>query len=696
MASRAEIPITIVSAFVAAFVTASVAASGAGCAVSDEVPTEPATGQTAQAAAALPLLDRAAIRAPFAAACDGKPDATPLPVDPRSLVVPGVNKPGTAVQFNAYWTDLHAPTAPYKSTLPPRPTTCGEFRAAVNRGRSNVLTRAYFQPFSTGTGFYNLFKRWGYTSRPADFDQQVQRRYGLIASDWANPYPLPGENPATTNGGTGKLPLGLVQNKDANGKYNGLISSTCSGCHDSRLGTSSETPFTWGRANDAGDAGLLQTDLFHSNGIAFLDLAPLPWSVGRGGSDAIGIIDLLPALFDMDSLGLVPSLLEFFPTGAAGMSKAPNWWYRAFKTRQFWDGALTSDNVRSEMAFGIANLLRTGPQRRALTAEFEDNNAFFLSLSPPQYSGAIDTALAEQGAVLFHERDLWANGANANIPRTAGNGSCASCHGVYAPRYAADPAFLPDVRLKGVSGMITPIETIGTDPSRMGLMADQRKRRAWNSSYLAYNDESPLHPGYFDDPISSALRRVPRAAYDNALGPVFSPLGKNEWIVPFGYFAPPLYGAWAAAPYFHNGSVPDLWGVLKPSDRPELWKRLYTPTNDRGNNAGYDNSLASYDFQRLGWKFAALTCANTSSSDPFLPCSNDMATIDILFANISNAIAKFNSLAYQSPPPVTEKQVRSRMIFNTHLYGMGNQGHTFTQSLTDAERWAILEYLKTL
>ncbi len=671
------------------------AATLAACAVADDSARDPELGSAHQAAA-LPLLDRAAIRAPWAAACDGQPDSKVLPIDPRTLVVPGVNRPGAAIQFNAYWVDLHTPTPPYRSTLPPNPTTCGQFRASAQRGRSNLMTRAYFQPFSTSLGYYSLYTLWGYLFRPADFDQQVIRRYGLTESPWRNPYPFPWENPNLTNGGSGQLPAGLVQGRDANGLWTGLISSTCSGCHDSRLGTPAETAFSWGRHNDAGDAGLLQSDLFRANGIAFLDLAPIPWSVGRGASDAIGIVDLLPALFDVDSLGLVPSLLEYFPSHASGMTKAPNWWYRAFKTRQFWDGALSSDNVRSEMAFGIANLLRSAPQRRALTSEFEDNDNFFLSLSPPPYTMPVDTALAEQGAVVFHERDLWANGANAGTPRPPGNGSCASCHGVYSPRHAADPSFLPDPRLKGIAGVITPSETIKTDPQRAGLMADERKRRAWNTSYLAYNDESPDHPGFFDDPITSALRRVPRAAYDNGNGPVFSPLGLNQWIPPFGYFAPPLYGAWAAAPYFHNGSVPDLWGVLKPSDRPALWKRVYTGANDRGNNAGYDRSLASYDFQKLGWRYTTLACSNATGTDPFLPCTNDMATIDILFANIANAVAKFNSLAYQSPPPITEKQVRSRMIFNSQLYGMSNQGHDFTQSLTDAERWALLEYMKTL
>ncbi|WP_163865036.1 hypothetical protein [Myxococcus eversor] len=644
-----------------------------------------------------PLLDVTANRSPFGSACQGQPDSTLLPVDPRTLVVPGVNKPGAAVQFNAYWVDLHNPPPPFVTTLAPNPKNCGEFRASVARGKKNIETRAYFQPFSTATAYYTMYTLWGYLFRPSDFDEQVIKRYGMSKAPFRNPYPMPWENPNLTNGGSGQLPLGLVQERDSNGRWTGAIGSTCSGCHDSRLGTESESGFVWGRSNDALDAGLIQSDMFRSTVVGnVFQIAPVPWSVGRGMSDAIGIVDLLPALFDMDSLALVPSLLEYFPTHAGGMSRAPNWWYRAFKTRQFWDGALTSDNVRSEMAFAVANLGRNAAERRALTAEFEDNDNFFVSMSPPAYPKAINTALAEQGAVLFHERDLWANGANATIPKTPGNGSCASCHGVYSPRYAANPAYLPDPRLKGISGVITPIETIRTDPARKDLMADERKRRAWNTSFLAYNDEHPNHGPFYDDPISSALRRVPRAAYDTGMGPVYSPEGPNAWIKPFGYVATPLYGAWASAPYFHNSSVPTLWGVLKPSDRPKVWKRLQTSTNNLGTNAGFDPSFASYDFDKLGWKVTALACGDRPANDPFIPCSHEMATLDVLFANIANVVANYNSLAYQSPPPISQKQINSRMIFNSHLYGLGNGGHDFTQSLSDSERYALIEYMKTL
>jgi endo-cleaving rubber dioxygenase len=45
---------------------------------------------------------------------------------------------------------------------------------------------------------------------------------------------------------------------------------------------------------------------------------------------------------------------------------------------------------------------------------------------------------------------------------------------------------------------------------------------------------------------------------------------------------------------------------------------------------------------------------------------------------------------------VTPEQIENRKIYNTHLYSQGNQGHDFTSVLTDAERRALVEYLKTL
>ena len=46
--------------------------------------------------------------------------------------------------------------------------------------------------------------------------------------------------------------------------------------------------------------------------------------------------------------------------------------------------------------------------------------------------------------------------------------------------------------------------------------------------------------------------------------------------------------------------------------------------------------------------------------------------------------------------PLSDQQIENRKVYNTHLYSQGNQGHAFTAVLTDAERRALIEYLKTL
>ena len=48
------------------------------------------------------------------------------------------------------------------------------------------------------------------------------------------------------------------------------------------------------------------------------------------------------------------------------------------------------------------------------------------------------------------------------------------------------------------------------------------------------------------------------------------------------------------------------------------------------------------------------------------------------------------------PPILTQQQMEDRKIYNTYMHGQGNEGHEFTSVLTDDERLAILEYLKTL
>jgi hypothetical protein len=111
-----------------------------------------------------------------------------------------------------------------------------------------------------------------------------------------------------------------------------------------------------------------------------------------------------------------------------------------------------------------------------------------------------------------------------------------------------------------------------------------------------------------------------------------------------GYQAPPLDGIWATAPYFHNGSVPTLYHVLNSKARPKRYTRSFR------------TGEADYDPVKVGWKYTELT----------------------------------------TPPDGRLPPHERRKIYDTSEPGRSNAGHTFGDDLTDAERMAVIEYLKTL
>jgi mono/diheme cytochrome c family protein len=100
-----------------------------------------------------------------------------------------------------------------------------------------------------------------------------------------------------------------------------------------------------------------------------------------------------------------------------------------------------------------------------------------------------------------------------------------------------------------------------------------------------------------------------------------------------GYASMPLDGVWLRAPYLHNGSVPTLRDLLKPSqDRPAVFWR------------GYD----VYDYDAVG---------------------------------------------FVASGPEAE---REGFRFDTSVRGNGRQGHEYGTKLKPAEKQELLEYLKTL
>ncbi|MEZ5043366.1 MAG: c-type cytochrome [Saprospiraceae bacterium] len=101
-----------------------------------------------------------------------------------------------------------------------------------------------------------------------------------------------------------------------------------------------------------------------------------------------------------------------------------------------------------------------------------------------------------------------------------------------------------------------------------------------------------------------------------------------------GYVAPPLDGVWATAPYFHNGSVPTLMDVLNSKSRPTYWSR--------------NGEQSAYDYENVGWQYEI------------------------------------------------KDNKKGKWTFDSKLPGFSNKGHDFGDAFTNAERKALIEYLKTL
>jgi mono/diheme cytochrome c family protein len=167
---------------------------------------------------------------------------------------------------------------------------------------------------------------------------------------------------------------------------------------------------------------------------------------------------------------------------------------------------------------------------------------------------------------------------------------CSRCHGSYGPRGQYEQKTIA-------------VSEIGTDPVRWQALTPAH-RRWMKSSWLSRYGEDDVE----EDPV--------------------------------GYVAPPLDGIWASAPYFHNGSVPTLWHVLHPEERPKVWKR----TED------------GYDQRRVGLE-----------------------------------VEEFHAV-----PNSVKAAAHRRRYFDTTLRGKSAAGHLYPNKLSEEEKSALLEYLKTL
>ncbi len=216
---------------------------------------------------------------------------------------------------------------------------------------------------------------------------------------------------------------------------------------------------------------------------------------------------------------------------------------------------------------------------------------FVEGLPSPPYPFKVNLAKAAQGRAIYAS-------------------SCAGCHD---------------------SEKLVPLPQTGTDPGRaLGITKDTR---------------------------TLLVKALQAACSDKTVADCNAP--ENEIVVPRfeqpGYISVPLEGIWARAPYFHNGSVPTLYHVLVPEERPDVFQL---------NRFTYDEKQVGFS-----WKL------QNSKSEP----------------------------AQNSPNQ--GQSAASRVVSNdTKIPGLGHQGHSdkvIFQGGIDfrkepAKLEALLEYLKTL
>jgi cytochrome c551/c552 len=377
-------------------------------------------------------------------------------------------------------------------------------------------------------------------------------------------------------------------------------------------------------------------------------LPPQPWGPTR--LDAFGMIFNRVSGRDLD----IPDNIK----SADAPVRYPFLWNAPFQDRTQWNGAVPN----GLFIFGLGRNLgevygvfgKFNPHRESIIIPIRfnggTNSANFVKLQKleelvfklraPRWQTAwgYDAAKAQRGDRLFQN-------------------NCAGCHGINAS---------PDV----IGAWKTPVKNVGTDER---MFANARREAA--TGILADTTEASMPPQRFGESaleveiLGTAVAKTllqefltPRFPLPNANGAVnavrrdLKDLGVgfvgengqalldarlqnlfNQLPTDPGpsYEARVLNGIWAAAPYLHNGSVPTLWDLLQPQPK--------RPTK-------FTVGIPDFDPVHVG-----------------LPADSSAHGVEFDVGPCTGS----NS-------------------------GNGNCGHEFGVTLSDDEKWEIIEYIKGL
>jgi mono/diheme cytochrome c family protein len=165
---------------------------------------------------------------------------------------------------------------------------------------------------------------------------------------------------------------------------------------------------------------------------------------------------------------------------------------------------------------------------------------FAASMPAPVYPFAVDLAKAARGQRIYEQ-------------------TCAVCH----------------TRERFVG-----LDTLGTDPNRARSLTAKAREGLIAALAAACSDETLTDCQAPDEQI----------LVDRLAAP--------------GYVSLPHDGLWARAPYLHNGSIPTLYHLLVPGERPSTFKR---------GGSGYDQEKVGFDWTREGVDFTTSRSGFASS-----------------------------------------------------------------------------------
>jgi hypothetical protein len=377
-------------------------------------------------------------------------------------------------------------------------------------------------------------------------------------------------------------------------------------------------------------------------------------SWGPSRLDAFGMIFNRVAGYDLD--------IEGNYRKADAPVRYPFLWDAPRQNKTQWNGAAPNGLYIHGMARNAGEVMgvfaRLEPKRIGFHVDLDGSNnsiqfkklqqieELVRKLGRPAYPLPVDTARASAGEGIFRRE-------------------CASCHGV-SPRIFPPESWETPVRAAGTDtrmfdnslgkratsvqtgklrGMplVTRFGFLGSTASPIDLLA------AVVGNTLLQEVLTPF--GGVGDALEADLRLYANADrfgfLQQSLKDIYAP--PPEAAAGPAYEARVLTGIWSAAPYLHNGSVPNLWALLQPVEaRP---KRFFLGSN----------------------QFDPICVGLTADADGDAVCTKTTAS---------------------TSPLRWEFKVPDGACPSDN--GNGNCGHLWGVGLTPEEKWSLIEYLKTL